>query len=87
MGYQRNKYDWCVMNKIDNDKQCTILFHVDDLNMLQVDSNIFSSVLADVEAKYGKFVKITITRGKINKYFRMTIDYSFTGKVILYMFD
>ena len=21
MGYQRNKYDWCVMNKIVNDKQ------------------------------------------------------------------
>ena len=20
MGYQRNKYDWCVMNKIVNDK-------------------------------------------------------------------
>ena len=25
MGYQRNEYDWCVMNKIIQKKQCTIL--------------------------------------------------------------
>ena len=31
MGYQRNEYDWCVMNKIIDNKQCTIIWHVDDL--------------------------------------------------------
>ena len=25
MGYQRNEYDWCVINKIIDNKQCTIL--------------------------------------------------------------
>ena len=25
MGYQINEYDWCVMNKIIDNKQCTIL--------------------------------------------------------------
>ena len=25
MGYKKNEYYWCVMNKIINDKQCTIL--------------------------------------------------------------
>ena len=29
MVYQRNEYDWCVMNKIIDDKQCTILWYVD----------------------------------------------------------
>ena len=31
MGYQRNEYDWCVMNKIIDNKQYTTLWHVDDL--------------------------------------------------------
>ena len=25
MGYQKNEYDWCVMNNIIDNKQCTIL--------------------------------------------------------------
>ena len=49
MGYQRNKYDWCVINKIVNDKQCTILWHVDDLNISHVDPEIISRVLADID--------------------------------------
>ena len=48
MGYQRNKYDLCVMNKNVNDKQCTILCHVDDLKMLHVDPDIFYSVISDI---------------------------------------
>ena len=31
MGYQKKEYDWCVMNKIIDNKQCTILWHVYDL--------------------------------------------------------
>ena len=48
MGYQRNKYDLCVMNKNVNDKQCTILCHVDELKMLHVDPDIFYSVISDI---------------------------------------
>ena len=33
MGIQRNKYVWCVMNKIINDKICTIISNVDNLNL------------------------------------------------------
>ena len=50
MGYQRNEYDWCVMNKIIDNKQCTILCHFDDLNTSHVDPAVFSSVLADIDA-------------------------------------
>ena len=50
MGYQRNEYEWCVMNKIIDNKQCTILCHVDELNTSHVDPAIVSSVLADIDA-------------------------------------
>ena len=75
MGYQRNKYYWCVMNKIVKGKQCTILWHVDNLNMLHIYSDVFSSPLSEIDAEYGNITKMNITRGKINKYLGMTIDY------------
>ena len=55
--------------------------------MFHVDSKMVSSVLADIDAKYGKIAKITITRGKIHKYLGMTINYSSTSKVNLSMAD
>ena len=45
------------MKKIVKGKQCTILWHVDDLNMLHVDSEIVSSVLSDIDAEYGDIEK------------------------------
>ena len=76
MGYQRNEYNWCVMNKIVDDKQCNILCNVDDLKTSHVDPAIISRVLADIDAEYGKIEKMTITRGKVHKYLGMNIDYS-----------
>ena len=87
MGFQRNKYDWCVMNNIIYNKQCTILWNFNDLNTSYVDPDVVSSVLADINAEYGKIAKMTITRGKVHKYLGMTIDYSSPGKVIFSMIN
>ena len=54
MVYQRNEYNWCVMNKIIDNKKCTILWHVDDLKTSHVEPAVVSSVLADIDAEYGK---------------------------------
>ena len=62
------------MNKITENKKCTILWHVDDLKTSHVDPALVSSVLADIDAEYGKISKMTITRGKLHKYLGMTID-------------
>jgi len=32
-GFKINEYDQCVANKTINGKQCTIVWHVDDLNI------------------------------------------------------
>ena len=45
MGYERNEYDWYVMNKIIENKKCTILWHVDDLNTSHVDPAVFPEFL------------------------------------------
>ena len=67
MGYQRKKYGWCVMNKIVKGKQCTIIWHADDLKMSQVDYNIVFIILSYIDAEYGKITKTTILQGKIHK--------------------
>ena len=85
MGYQRNKYDWCVMKKIVKGKQFTILWYVDNIKLLHVDSDILYSIISDIDIEYGKIDKMTITRVNIQKYLRMIIDFSLPGKVKLYM--
>ena len=74
MGYHRNEYNWCVMNNIIDNKQCTILWHFDDLKTSYVDPAVVSSVLAEIYVEYGKISKMTITRGKVHKYLWVTID-------------
>ena len=83
MGYQRNEYDWWVMNKIIEEKQWTILWHFNYLKTSHVEPVIISSVLADIDVEYGSISKMTIMRGKVYEYLRITIDYSSPGKVIL----
>ena len=87
MGYQINEYDWCFMNNIIDDKQFTILWHVDDLKTSHVDPAVIYSLLADIDAEYEKIEKMTITRGKVHKYLGVNIYYSFPGKVIFSMID
>ena len=62
------------MNKIIDDKQCTILWHVNDFMKSHVDPIVISSVLTDVDAEYDKIAKMTIMQGKVHKYLRMTIE-------------
>ena len=79
MGYQRNEYDWCVMNNIIDDKQCTILYNVNYLKTSHVEPYVIPIVLADINLEYVKIEKIIITQGKVYKYLGMTIDYSSPG--------
>ena len=74
MGYQRNECYWCVMNNIIDNKQCTILWHVNNLKTSHVEPAVVFSVLADIDAEYRKISKMAITRGKVHKYDGMTID-------------
>jgi hypothetical protein len=86
-GYERNPYDWCVMNKMINGKQCTVLWHVDDLKMSHVDSKVIDRLLEDIDEEYGKEAPITKTIGKVHDYLGMTIDYREGGAVKITMID
>jgi hypothetical protein len=87
IGFEFNPYDPCVANRIKNDKQHTIRFHVDDLLASHVDKRVNDKFLAWLNRNYGKLKEVTATRGKIHEYLGMTIDFSTTGKVKFKMAD
>ena len=70
-----------------NGKQCTIVWHVDDLKISHVKSKVVIDILDKLDKKYGqeivdgKRAELSITRGKIHDYLRMILDYTEKGAV------
>ena len=50
MRYQRNEYDWCVMNNIIDNKKFTILWNFDDLKTSHFNPVVVSTVISDIDA-------------------------------------
>jgi hypothetical protein len=90
-GFQINPYDFCVANKTIDGKQCTVVWHVDDLKISHVDPKVVTCILNLLDKKYGQEVvggkraPLTINRGKLHDYLGMTLDYSEPGHVKLDM--
>jgi hypothetical protein len=75
------------MNKMTGGKQCTVLWHDDDLKISHVDSAVIEDVLDRLTIRYGMETPHTVTRGDIHEYLGMTIDYSTEGKVVIRVND
>jgi hypothetical protein len=82
-----NPYDWCVANKMIDGKQCTILWHVDDLKISHVDPGVVTDIIKLIDNVFGKEAPLTVTRGKVHDYLGMTLDYGEKGKVKIKMLD
>ena len=87
LGFTLNKYDKCVANKLINGKQCTIIWHVDDLKMLHVSGEVLETIIKRLDEKYGNEAPLTVNRGTVHEYLGMTIDFSEKGKVKFIMND
>ena len=66
-------------------KQCTILWHVDDIKMSHVSQDVLESIMKQIEACFGKEAPLTVTRGPVHEYLGMTIDFSRPGMVQFHM--
>jgi hypothetical protein len=87
LGFELNPHDSCVANKEINGKQCTIIWHVDDLKLSHVEQDVLEDIAAKINEKYGKETPVTVHRGKVHDYLGMTLDFSEDGKVIFTMID
>jgi len=72
MGFELNPYDLCVANKTINDKQCTIVWHVDDNKISHVNADVVEDVIAKIEEKFGKMV---VTRGDTHDFLGMRVTF------------
>jgi hypothetical protein len=68
-------------------KQCTILWHVDNLKILHVKCKAGTSIIQQLEKAFGEDAPLTITRGRVHDYLGMTIDYGIPGKVKITIVD
>jgi hypothetical protein len=86
-GFVINPYDWCVANKMIDGKQCTTMWHVDDLKVSHVNKSVNTTIIGMINNEFGKEAPLTITRGGIHDYLGMTLGYSEKGKVKIKMLD
>jgi len=70
-----------MANKTINGKQCTIIWHVGDLNILHVDKSVIEDIIIQLNEKYGKESPLTTAQGKLMEYLGMTLDYTTMGRV------
>ena len=80
-GFELNPYEWYCANKIKDGKQCTIVWHLDDLNISHVDPNVVTAVISDIQKEYGNTDTVNFTSGKVHNYLGMKIYFSSPEKV------
>jgi hypothetical protein len=82
MGFELNPYDTCVANMTVDDKQCTIVWYVDDTKISHVDDKVVTGVIAKLEEKFGE---MTVTRGKEHVFLGMNIKFNEDGTATIKM--
>ena len=82
LGFDINPYDPCVANKIINDKQMTVCWHVDDLFLGHEDPAVVSHFLGWLAKRYDTDdKKLNVVRGPKHDYLGMNLDFSTPGTV------
>jgi hypothetical protein len=51
-GYKNNPYDGCAVNNVDEGKQVTICFHIDDCKISNKSSAVIDNTIAWLRVKY-----------------------------------
>jgi hypothetical protein len=75
-GFERNPYDQCVVNKIINGQQFTIVWYVDDLKLSHVETSAVDDMIRLIQAEFGSVMDLTVQRGKIHDYLGIQFDFS-----------
>ncbi len=82
IGFEIDPYDPCVANKIINDQQMTLCWHVSDLFLGHADPDVVTQFQEWLSACYDTAEKkLNITCGPRHDYLSMNIDFSDKGAV------
>ena len=86
-GFERNPYDFCVVNKMINGKQFTVVWYVDDLKLSHVDPSVVDDMIETIKQEFGKKLEVTVRRGQIHDYLGIQFDFSEEGQIVMTMND
>ena len=78
-GYTINDYDQCVATKMLNDKQCTVVWHVDNLKISHVDETVVNKLVDSLNGVFGKETPLTGSTGSVHEYLGMNLDFREAG--------
>ena len=78
LGFETNKVDPCVANKMIDGKQCTITWYVDDNKLSHKDPQVVTNILSEIEKVYPGLVT---TRGKKHTLLGMKITFNNDGSL------
>ena len=84
-GFVPNWYDSCVVNKMVNGKQLTMAWHVDDLKVSHEEESALDEFIGMMEKEFGQDAPLSVSRGPIQEYLGMTLDFSVRGQVTIKM--
>ena len=90
--FKINPYNPCIANKTVDGTQITICFHVDDCKLSHHSSRANDKMIDWLWQEYESIFEdgsgqMTVSRGRVHKYLRMTLDYTIHGQVNILMFD
>lgn len=80
-----NPYNSCVANKTLDDKQCTVVWHVDSIKILHVDPKEVDQVIGLLKEEFGKEDELSKSYGKVHDYLRMDLDFTEPGVMAVRM--
>ncbi len=83
MGFTLNPFDPCVANKMVNDAQLTVRYHVDDLMISHINNDVIIAFIKAIKAIYGD--NLTESMGTKHTYLGMEFDYSCIEEVKINM--
>ena len=77
----------CMVNKIINGKQYTIVWHVDDLKISHEDPEVVTSIINKLSERCRDIMLLLVSRGKIHDYLGMVFDYTTPCQVKITMYQ
>ena len=86
-GFTLNAYDSCVANKYVDGQQCTITWHVDDLEISHVDEQVVRSIIQKIQDTFGQHSELSMHIGKRHDYLGMILDFTTPGILEIDMSD
>ena len=84
-GFVPNKYDDCVVNKMINGHQMTVVWHVDDLKVSHADTKEVEKFVQQMEETFARDTLLTVSHSQVHDYLGMTLDFHNKGEVHIKM--